>query len=117
MKRILYIEDDDIVRSYISEKLKNIFITEVLNAHSGNHGISVIEQNKDLDLIVSDITMEDGTGLEVLEHLETMNLNIPIVFFSSKIDPITQKYKHFLGQVEKTSIDKLIQLIAFHFSK
>lgn len=112
MKRILIVEDDELLRELYVERLRDEFNVEVLTAATGNQGIQIITQQPQLDLIISDINMPDGTGMDVLLHLIQTDLDIPFVFFSSNLDSkISLDYKKFLGLIDKSYINQLCELV------
>ena len=109
---ILIVEDDDLLREIYVEKLVDDFDFEVLTARTGHEGIKICSQVSDIDLIISDINMPDGTGQDLLKYLEKYDYNIPLVFFSSNLDPIIEtSYEPFLGIIDKNQFSLLSSLI------
>lgn len=112
MKRILIVEDDELLRELYVERLREEFQVEIFTASTGNQGIAAIDQNPHLDLIISDINMPDGNGMDVLLHLINSELNIPLVFFSSNLDSkIRPDYEKYLGLIDKSYLNKLCELV------
>lgn len=112
MKRILIVEDDELLRELYVERLQEEFQVEIFTASTGNQGIKTIDQNPHLDLIISDINMPDGNGMDVLLHLINSGHNIPLVFFSSNLDAdVHLHYKKFLGLIDKSYLNKLCELV------
>ncbi|MFA5582836.1 MAG: response regulator [Bacteriovoracaceae bacterium] len=110
-KRILLIEDDEDLRIIFSAKLEdlNSFITI---AHSGNEAISLLENDLKIDFIISDYSMPDGNGPDVLNYVAHNNLSVPFVFYTSNINPdIPIEYEHFLGTIHKFNFDQLLKVI------
>ncbi len=62
---VLYVEDENGIRSNIEEILKHLF-KEVLSATDVNEAYNKYLQNKP-DLIITDIKMKDKTGIELLK--------------------------------------------------
>ena len=79
-KKILVVEDDSASSSIISKILQEegyelSFASDGLNA--------LVEIGKHTyDLVLSDITMPNFTGYQLLEFMQTKNIQIPVVFLS-----------------------------------
>ncbi|MCW0484456.1 substrate-binding domain-containing protein [Gaoshiqia sediminis] len=81
--RILLVEDDREVRSYIRECLEESY--EILEAPNGKVALKMIEEEEP-DLIVSDIMMPEMDGLELTHQLKNdlKTCHIPIILLSAK---------------------------------
>lgn len=88
-KRILLVEDDLAIRQLLSVIMQNESHSTV-KASNGIEGLAALEANKNhIDLIISDIMMNDMDGFEFLKNVKA-NPNfktIPFVFLSAKTDP------------------------------
>lgn len=113
MKRILLIEDDDILRELYVERLKDEFKVDIIHASGGKEAIQIIQAHHSFDLIVSDINMPEGNGLDVLLHLVKENKAIPLIFFSSILDlKVNVHYQSFLGIIDKNNFGQLCQMVS-----
>ena len=86
MKKILVIEDEDLIREAINLILRvNGF--DVITAENGAKGIELAKEHIP-DMIVSDIMMPEKDGYEVLEALKNYPLTatLPFLFLSAKAD-------------------------------
>jgi DNA-binding response OmpR family regulator len=81
---VLFIEDDDVIRSQTQDVLK-IFFANVLTAQNGLEGIGMLE-NKTPDIILSDIKMPVMDGLTFTKKVRDTNNQIPIILLSSYSD-------------------------------
>jgi len=81
---VLFIEDDDVIRSQTQDVLK-IFFANVLTAQNGLEGIEILE-NKTPDIILSDIKMPVMDGLTFTKKVRDTNNQIPIILLSSYSD-------------------------------
>ena len=82
-KRILLIEDDELIREmYASELAKNDF--EVFAFSTGEEGLKVLEQNQ-FDLILLDIMLPGLNGLEILKEIKQnpLNKNVKVVLMTN----------------------------------
>ena len=68
----------------------------VHTAHSGREAIKLLK-NKPVDLIISDVSMPNGNGLDLLEHINT---------FPPKERPLFLFISGFSGMSEKEALEK-----------
>jgi CheY-like chemotaxis protein len=113
---VLVIDDDPAVSNVVNNILKR-FEFSVFVANSGNEGIELYEQNRDIiSVILLDITMPGMSGLETLDILNSKGVQVPVILtsglseqdFSSQI-PKSDKV-HFLKKPYKTQ--KLVDLVS-----
>lgn len=77
---ILVVDDVEDMREIISVFLERAGY-EVLTAHSGNAALEIFTREH-IDLIVSDIMMEDGNGWDLVAGARNMNPDIPVIFIT-----------------------------------
>lgn len=78
---VLICEDDDEVR----KRLKNVlsfYFKNVYEAHNGNIAYELFLSKKP-DLLISDIEMCDGDGIELVKKIRKTNLYTPIIILSA----------------------------------
>lgn len=82
-KKILLIEDDDLIRQLYADQLKAAGL-EVFDYPNGQSGLAALKQAK-YDLIILDIMLPDINGLEILKQIKKdSNLkSIPIVLLTN----------------------------------
>jgi DNA-binding NarL/FixJ family response regulator/nitrogen-specific signal transduction histidine kinase len=85
-KTILIVEDNLSLLSILVNEFQNKY--NVLYAHSGNSAIDLLNKGTFIDLIISDVMMDDGDGLEFFEHISRNKLFsfIPFIFLTAKTD-------------------------------
>ena len=76
MNRILLVEDEVDLCEIVAEELRSRAYS-VVTANSGNQAIKQIKQAS-FDLIITDIMMEDGNGLELIDFV-SQNMDIPVI--------------------------------------
>jgi len=81
---VLYVEDDDNIRTSLSNIFKKVF-AEVIICNDGDVGINQFkyytqEKNTKINLIVSDINMPNKSGIEMVQEVRELDQNIPIIF-------------------------------------
>jgi CheY-like chemotaxis protein len=79
---ILLVEDDEGVRDFTAETLKN-FGYNIIEALNGRNAIELIEKEKSqIDLLITDIIMPEMNGQELAEHLKTTIPQQRVLFVS-----------------------------------
>jgi len=99
-KKILIIEDDNVLREMLTEKLtQHGYNTSV--AGDGIVGMDKIKNEKP-DLILLDILMPKKTGMEVLEelHVDDVLKTIPVIVISNSGQPVEIQRARELGAKE-----------------
>lgn len=70
--RVLLVEDEDVARKTLAFYLNTIF-DEVVVAHDGQEGFSIIEdnfkENKTFDLVLTDLKMPNVDGMDMIEEI------------------------------------------------
>ncbi len=82
MKRLLIVDDERNMR----DLLKILFESdgfEVYTASSGEEALSLIEKTAGLDLIISDVRLPDIPGVQILQHLRSLNLAVPVILITA----------------------------------
>jgi len=83
-KTILVVDDEPLLCSMLSEILEEAGY-KVLVANSGNTGLQCFKQNH-VDLIITDVRMPDGTGIELLAGVKAVDIHKPVIFVSGFSD-------------------------------
>ena len=74
-------EDRNILKNILSKYFKNIE-----EAEDGKIAYEIFKNNKDLDIIISDIDMVEFSGTSLLKLIRMSNLNIPFILTTDKLD-------------------------------
>ncbi len=85
-KTILLVEDEAII-AIVEKKTLEKFGYNVIIANSGETGISLCREKKDIDLVLMDINL--GSGMDGTEAAEIIlkERSLPVVFLSSHTEP------------------------------
>jgi len=108
MKKILFIEDEEVLRNLLHKKLTHEGYN-VITAQDGEVGIEMIRKEKP-DLILLDILMPKKTGFEVMEEVNKDEelKKIPIIIISNSGQPVELEKAKELGAKDcfvKTEFD------------
>jgi CheY-like chemotaxis protein len=77
-RRILVVDDDVLVSMNTAAMLEDLGHVPV-EASSGDAALSLLQENGDFDLIITDQAMPGMTGLQLIEKVRTMRPDIPVV--------------------------------------
>jgi len=96
-KKILVVEDDDVLRDVLMEKLKTVGY-EAIGAEDGEIAIQKIKKDKP-DMVLLDILMPKKNGMEVLEdmHTDEEMKDIPVIIISNSGQPVEIERAKNLG--------------------
>jgi c-di-GMP phosphodiesterase len=79
---ILYVEDEVEVAEIITDILSNIFKT-VITANNGKIGLKKLEQNDNIDIIITDVQMPIKNGLDMIHDIRKFDDDISILIISA----------------------------------
>lgn len=80
--KLLFVEDEKDLLSIISGALTKLQ-ANFLTATNGLEALRVIEENSDIDVIVTDINMPYMNGLDMIKTLKEKGSTIPIIIMSA----------------------------------
>lgn len=97
MKKILIIEDEEIIYSLLQRKLSNAGY-QVAVAKDGEEGLKILREQRP-DLVLLDIIMPKKNGFEVLEAIQKDNnlKTIPVIVISNSGQPVELERAKALG--------------------
>jgi DNA-binding NtrC family response regulator len=80
MHRILVIDDDEIIRNFLTDFLSSKDF-EVVTASDGESGINLLKENK-FDLLLVDLKMPKKDGMDVLREISSEKIDIPSIMIT-----------------------------------
>ena len=95
MKKILIVDDEDVIRMLYSEELEDEGY-DVITKGSGHGLVGLVERERP-DLIILDIKMAEHDGLDLLQDIRKEFYNIPVILCSA--------YSSFKGDLKSISAD------------
>ncbi|WP_127717984.1 response regulator [Halobacteriovorax sp. HLS] len=113
MSKILIVDDERVICDMMAD-LYRAKGHDVTVAYSGNEGYRLVEQNV-YDLVISDVLMDDGDGLEMAANIKRFNDSLSIILVTGYFDDTTStvptnvkkvfrkpiKFKEVLSYTEK----------------
>ncbi len=100
--RILIAEDNDEIREILAHALRQEGFP-VITAKGGNEGFSILS-GQGVDLVITDLRMKDGTGVELIRRIRRIRMSgeqTPrVVVYTGMCDPNGESYLKALGADE-----------------
>lgn len=113
--KILYIEDDSVIRNELSQLLSNFF-ENVYTASDGKEGLEIYLRNQEqIDIILSDINMPKLNGIDMVKAIRGVDSKVPIFFATAHSDneflaeAITLKIQEYI--IKPIDIRNLLSLM------
>jgi two-component system, chemotaxis family, chemotaxis protein CheY len=91
-KHFLVCDDEESMRSIVVSSLKNLGVTKITQATSGQAGyqsiLASIIADSHVEFVITDLMMPDGTGIELAKMIRAneMTKHIPIIMVTSKAE-------------------------------
>ena len=99
---LLYVEDDDVIRTELSQLLANFF-SKVLVSKDGKEGLRTYLENQDhIDIILTDVNMPALSGIEMIKKIRGVNKKVPVIFATAHSD------NEFLAEAIKLRVQEYI---------
>ncbi len=80
--KLLYVEDDPVAREFI-QMILGEFFTDIIVAVDGVDGLEKYNKENEIDLIITDISMPNMNGFEMIEKIRELDKDISIVVLSA----------------------------------
>lgn len=106
---ILIVDDEPLVKEILFNHIdwKNLRISRLLSSSDGYDALDILKKES-VDIVISDIVMPRCDGLEMIETMHSMGMNIPVILISGYCDKEYLIKAIHLGVVD--FIEKPIQL-------
>lgn len=80
--KLLFVEDEEDLIDIITDTL-NKLQANFLTAKNGEEALSIINENPDIDVLITDINMPVMNGLTLINKLNEQGFNKPIIIMSA----------------------------------
>lgn len=91
-KTALIVDDEPDLTEVISFQLNQMGI-QTLEAHSGSEALSILQENPSIDLVISDVRMPSGGGIDLMKKVKKNWPSIPVVLMSGFADVMEEEAK------------------------
>ena len=91
---ILFVDDEPDLEALVLQKFRRQIregAVKVIFAHDGLEALQTLEQNPDVDMVVSDINMPGMSGLEMLPQVRAQRPAVPVIMITAYGDAETRK--------------------------
>lgn len=94
-KRVLVVDDEELIREMIKDEIR-FREGEVFEAENGKLGLEIVKNNP-IDIVISDIRMPNGDGIQLLKAVKGLDIKMPIVLLVTGYADINTEDAHELG--------------------
>jgi CheY-like chemotaxis protein/two-component sensor histidine kinase len=88
--RVLLVDDEPLVRHAFRRALKRLG-HNVIGAASAREAIQYLQQQPDVDLIITDVIMPGMNGLEMIERLQKLGIRSKVLYVSGYADGVLSR--------------------------
>ena len=85
-RKVLLVDDDDLIQSSIQMMLEVLGHTKVFPAPSGEEALAMLEAGLEPDLIILDMNMPGLGGIGTLPRLRALRPTVPVLLATGRID-------------------------------
>lgn len=93
---VLVVDDEEIICEAIAFDLNRNGVN-VLTASNGNDAWNLFIKNQSIDLIITDVRMPDGDGVNLLDKIRAHDRLIPVVIFITGFKDISDQEAYKKG--------------------
>lgn len=92
---ILVVDDEELLRETVAYELERRKF-KVLHASNGVDAFEIVVRER-VDLIISDIRMPGGDGIELLDRIKAWSVDVPVVMFITGFSDLTLEEAYHKG--------------------
>ncbi|MDH7554315.1 MAG: response regulator [Spirochaetota bacterium] len=122
MKKIVLVDDSDVILDIVSQALKMYGYEDILRAKDGQEGLQVIKQNQgNIALCIFDVNMPKMDGISLVKEVRKFDNTTPIIMLTTETDKskiITAKEYGATGWIVKPfEAEKFIKVVEMYVTK
>ncbi len=80
--KLLFVEDEEDLIEIIADTLSKLN-ANYLTACNGQEALKIIDENDDIDVIITDINMPIMNGLDMIKEIQKKDIKTPIIVMSA----------------------------------
>ncbi|MCK5882728.1 MAG: response regulator [Bacteriovoracaceae bacterium] len=114
MKKTLLIVDDELAIRKLLEAVFEGLVDHMYVAENGNIAKEMLKEHKEINCVISDISMPECDGFMLLEDSKAKYPEIPFIILSAYGDSNNMKKANSLGAfgfVNKTEWDQVVKVV------
>lgn len=122
--RVLIVDDEKLIRAHVSNLLRQMGITDVVEADSGKSALDILmDVDQDFpDLIITDMHMGSMDGIEFCNTVRRtemlQNVGVPIIMLTAEDDPFLHNVSEQVGALsvalKPIDFDQMQKLLSEH---
>ncbi|WP_072680050.1 response regulator [Arcobacter sp. LA11] len=97
--KLLFVEDEEDLIEIITDTLTKLD-ANFLTACNGQEALKLIDENSDIDVIITDINMPIMNGLDMIKEIQKRGIKLPIIIMSAHTELDYLNKAKDLGVVE-----------------
>ncbi|MEJ5361828.1 MAG: response regulator [Spirochaetota bacterium] len=87
MKKIVLVDDSDVILDIVTQALKMYGYEDILRAKDGQEGLEVIKNNKgNIALCIFDVNMPKMDGITLVKEVRAFDPTTPIIMLTTETD-------------------------------
>ena len=94
---VLVVDDRASIISLLKTMLADLDVTHVFAAKDGKDALELLGAKVEIDIIICDWNMPRMSGLELLQHVRTMDRDMPFIMLTGRADSNSVKEARDLG--------------------
>jgi YesN/AraC family two-component response regulator len=107
--KLLLVEDEVDLLNIITDTLRKLQV-EFYTACNGNEALEVLQNNDNIDVVITDINMPMMNGLELIENMNEKAYGVPVVVMSAYTE------LHYIDKAKSLGVENYL-LKPFDFIK
>ncbi len=107
--KLLFVEDEEDLITIITNTLSKLEV-DFLTASNGEEALQIIQENDDISVVITDISMPVMDGISMIKELKKINKTIPVIVMSAHTE------KEYINEVKALGVDEYL-LKPFDFFK
>ncbi len=80
--KLLFVDDEVSIQNALSNILNNLKV-DFFIAADGEKALKILEENKDINFVITDINMPNMNGLQLIEEIQKKYTNIEFIILSA----------------------------------
>jgi len=87
MKKIILVDDSDVILTIVSQALEMYGYTDIIKANNGQEGLELIKRNQgNIALCIFDVNMPLLDGISLLKEVRQFDKTTPIIMLTTETD-------------------------------
>ena len=109
--KVLFVEDEEIILEpvILMASLQNHY--ELFTAKSANEALEILDSNKDINLVITDVKMPGISGIELMQTIKTNNPKMKVIAMTGEEIKENSNDELWFDEVKFKPFSKINELI------